>query len=459
MKKLKIDILFAVIAFREAEFFCNVARFLNKRYKLNSAFLTFYEPADNYLKEKRFKVFSLHKNINLKNVNVSREQIKNIENKYRIKNIRRLLFHEKLTFNRFDENKLSKKLVAYDNYFSSLLQDYEIGNVVQELGGFIAPLSLFYCCGCFNINHIFLEPSMFKGKLFFNVNSKEVSLIRPNQIDKKIERDIKDYVSGYNKDKRIMIPLKDKHHLGFGVKKLINADNFKKLAKKLCHKYIKRETEEYNAIYNHIKRHTLMLLCRCLLKGYYSEPDYSEKYIYFPLHVPLDFQLTVRDYKYINQIALAEYVSSILPYNYNLYIKEHPASVGGYGHHSLKALLKNTNVKLIKPGVNSYDLIKNSVVVFTINSKVGAEALMQGKKVVTVGSPYYKEADNVTTIKNLRELEKIDFEYLDVQTNIDYDFFCKVYMSSYKSELYNNNKQNLQDFSLALHKVINKLKK
>jgi capsule polysaccharide export protein KpsC/LpsZ len=117
-------------------------------------------------------------------------------------------------------------------------------------------------------------------------------------------------------------------------------------------------------------------------------------------------------------------------------------------------LLKNHNVKLIKPEINSYDLIKHSVVVFTINSKVGAEALMQAKPVVTVGSPYYGESHNVVQIKDLKSLEKLDFRRLAAQNDIDFDFFYKVYVSSSKSDLYNNNNQNIEDFSLALYQVI-----
>jgi hypothetical protein len=455
----KINILFAVIAFREAKFFCNVAEFIKNKYNINSAFLTFYEPADGYLEQRGHKVFSIHKNVKVRDKSVSDDKIKRVEVTYGIDNIRRLLFHEKLTFNRFNEYELMKKLIAYDEYFVKLFAEYQINNVVQELGGFIAPLSLFYRCRQVGVNHIFLEPALFKGRLFFNVNTTGVNLKSFHCIDDKAKQYVDEYIDGYNRDKRIMIPSKDKHHLGSGLKKLINADNLGKLVKKIYHKYIKRENEEYNAIYNHIKRHTLMLLCRSLLKRYYSEPDYSKKYIYFPLHVPLDFQLTVRDYKYINQIALAEYISNILPRGYYLYIKEHPASIGGYKYNAVKDLLKNHNVKLIKPEINSYDLINRSVVVFTINSKVGAEALMQAKPVVTVGSPYYGKSKNVIKIKDLKSLEKLDFRRLAAQNDIDFDFFYKVYVSSSKSDLYNNNNQNIKDFSFALYQAIGGSKK
>jgi hypothetical protein len=419
---------------------------------MNSAFLTFYEPADDYLEKQGQKVFSLHKSVNVKGEIVSDKKIKRIEDKYGIDNIRRLIFHEKSTFNRFNENKLIRKIIAYDRYFGHLFARYKIKTVVQELGGFIAPLSLFYRCRQDGVNHIFLEPALFKGRLFFNVNTIGVNL-EDSQLNKNIKKNVNEYINGYNKDKRIMIPLKDRHHLGSGLKKLVNADNFGKLAKKIYHKYIKRENEEYNAICNHVWRHTLMLLKKMFLKNYYSEPDYSKKYIYFPLHVPLDFQLTVRDYRYINQIALAEYISSILPYNYSLYIKEHPASIGGYAYNDLRRILKNRNVKLIKPEVNSYDLIKDSVSVLTINSKVGAEALMQGKQVITVGSPYYSESDNVINVKYLKDLEKLNFEELSMPREIDFNFFYKVYVSSHKADLYNNSSQNIEDFSLALCQV------
>jgi hypothetical protein len=90
---------------------------------------------------------------------------------------------------------------------------------------------------------------------------------------------------------------------------------------------------------------------------------------------------------------------------------------------------------------------------------VGAEALMQAKPVVTVGSPYYGKSKNVIKIKDLKSLEKLDFRRLAAQNDIDFDFFYKVYVSSSKSDLYNNNNQNIKDFSFALYQAIGGSKK
>ncbi|MHC4183759.1 MAG: hypothetical protein ACYSR0_10445, partial [Planctomycetota bacterium] len=371
MKSEEFDILFAVIAPREVTFFGKVADVLKEEYNLTSAFLTFYQPGDRYLSKNGYRVFSLHKEVHSVGVKTGADRIAEIENKYGIKNIRQLLLHEKLTFNRFDEDELVMKLIEYDRYFDSLLRQHKIDNVVQELGGFVAPMSLYYNCIHHNVRHVFIEPSMFKGRLFFNVDSMDVQLNQMVPPGQEILREVENYVGRYKKDRTVVVPDKDQHHfMDAGIRKILNRRNVKRLCEKLYYKYIRRQKEEYDAISNHIRQHLTMFLRRCLSKRFYCEPDYTKKYVYFPLHVPLDFQLTVRENRYLNQLSLIERIGDTLPLGCQLYIKEHPASIGGYEYGALKRILRNQNIRLIRPSMNSYDLIANALSVITINSKV-----------------------------------------------------------------------------------------
>jgi len=460
MKSEKFDVLFAVIAPREVTFFGKVADVLKERYNLTSAFLTFYQPGDSYLSRNGFHVFSLHKEVHLLGVKAEADRIARIENKYGVKNIRQLLLHEKLTFNRFDEDKLLLKLVEYDRYFDSLLRQHKIYNVVQELGGFIAPMSLYYNCIHHDVRHIFIEPSMFKGRLFFNVDSTNIQLNKMPPPGQEVLREVENYVGEYNKNKTVVVPDKDQHHfMDAGIRKFLNRRNIKRLCEKSYYKYIRREKEEYDAISNHIKQHLLMFLRRRLSKKFYHQPDYTKKYIYFPLHVPLDFQLTVREIRYLNQLSLIERIGDILPSGCQLYIKEHPASVGGYEYAALKRLLRNQNIKLIHPNVNSYDLIANASSIITINSKVGAEALMQGKAVIVLSNPYYAQARGAITLGDIQELPKVAFGYKNKTSEIDFGFLQRVYCNSFKGELYNEKTANVDDFACSLKTHLSKTDK
>ena len=453
---MNFDLLFAVIAPREVEFFSNIADIYKKEYGLSSAFLTFYEPGDRILTAKGYKVFSLHKEIKGFKGNFTEADLKKLEIKYKLSNIRSILTHEKLTFNRFDEEKLLSKLISYDRYFDHILKNNRFKRIVQELGAFIAPISLYFNAMANGVDHTFIEPSMFSGYVLFNRNSLDVSLDENNGLSEKSELMAKDYINAYHCDKPIVIPSKDKHHfMDAGLKKLFNNRNIKRLSEKLYYKYVRGEKEEYNAISNHIKRNISMAARRRFLGKLYSKPDYNKKYVYFPLHVPIDFQLTFREPKYLNQLYLAEYFSNVLPRGINLYIKEHPASIGAYDYWVLRKILKSKNIRLIQPSVNSYDLIKHSLCVATINSKVGAEALLQGKKVFVLGSPYYLQSRNAVKLRSLEDFAKIDFSKIDPKDiRVDNDFFALVAENSSKGELYDNSRKNLNDFSNSLKKAV-----
>jgi len=454
--KEQYDVLFAVIAPREVEFFANVADVLVGEHGLKCAFMTFYEPGDRYLAKRGYRVFSLHKEVDAHAVDVSANAARQIASRYGIQNVRDLLLHEKLTFNRFDEDKLLSKLIKYDRYFARLLESCEISGVVQELGGFIAPLSLCYNCRAYHVRHIFIEPSMYKGRLCYNVDSINNELSRVGDYDEQVRQEVRQYIEDYHQNKPIVIPIKDKHHFVWGLRKLINKRNIGCLCRKTYHKYVRREKEEYDAIYNHIKRHVGMCVRRLVMRRLYSRPDYGEEYIYYPLHSPIDFQLTVRETRYLNQIALAEYIANVLPYGVHLYIKEHPASIGGYNYSRVSRLLKNRNVKLINPAVNSYDLVERSLCVITINSKVGVEALMQGKKVMVLGEPPYAQAKAAVRVEDNSKLgEYISACKTDCGGEVDYDFFCRVYFNSFKGELYQDLASNVSNVAASLQEHLN----
>jgi len=453
---MDFDILFAVIAPREVEFFGNIADIYSKRYGLKCAFLTFYEPGDRTLTAKGYKVFSLHKEVGDISAHATPGDIERLQKKYSLPNIRSLLIHEKLTFCRFDEERLLSKLVAYDRYFDSLFANNRFRVIVQELGAFIAPISLFFNARANGVEHLFIEPAMYRGYVLFSRNSIDVSLKRPVAFSPDKERLAESYAAKYHGSKLVVIPSKDKHNfMDAGLRKLFNGRNIKRLSEKLYYKYVRGEKEEYNAIGNHVRRHLAMTTRRQFLGGLYSKPDYSRRYVYFPLHVPIDFQLTFREPKYLNQLYLAEYFSNVLPAGTSLYIKEHPASIGAYDYWALRKLLRSSNVKLIHPSVNSYDLIHSSLCVVTINSKVGAEALLQGKRVYVLGRPYYLASKRAEKLVQLDDFASIDFDSIDpAEKMVDSDFFRLVAENSAKGELYDNSPANLADFSESLKKAI-----
>lgn len=450
-----IDVLFAVIAPREVEFFVNIANYLKEQHNINSAFLTFYQPGDKYIAKNGYPVFSLHKNVNVKKTKISEKKISELEKKYKISNIRHLLVHEKLTFKRYNEKKLIQKLIAYDKYFEYILKKHKIKNIVQELGGFIAPLSLYYNAINTKTTHFFIEPAMFKGRLFFNKNSIDVSLSKSSRSTPDFQTYIKNYINQYSVSKTVVIPAKDKaHYKGAGIGKLLQKRFIFRTIGKLYHKYIKNEKEEYDAISTQISNYIKMFFTKLKQNKFYKPPDYKAPYVYYPLHVPLDFQLTIRESLYLDQLALIENLLKKLPFGWKLYIKEHPASIGAYDFNKIKRLLKqNKNLVFIKSNINSYDLIKNAQFVVTVNSKVGAEAVKQKKHVYTLGHPYYLQSYYCDFIA-LQDLDKIFYSNKKKSQKKDLSFYQSVFFSSFEGELYLNTDENIKKFGTAIKTIV-----
>jgi len=455
-KKQNIDIVFVALTMREVEFYANVAEIIKSKGQ-TVGFIVFFEPGVQFLQGKGNTVFNVAAEVNKGGYkNVNDKTVKEYEARYQI-DVRKSILHEKVTLSRFDENHLIQKLFTYLDYMENLIDNYEIGIIVQELGGFISILAAFYCAKRNRLSHIFLEPSLFTGRLLFNLNELNVEIEPAEGVPGQV---LKDYLAEYRKSKTVVIPDKDRHHFKDAtVSKLVNKENARKLFNKLWFKYIKRQNQEFDAILNHVSRFSRMVINRKrLAKEYVLQEDVSgiNNYIYYPLHVPLDFQLTVRTNEYLNQIALLEYVANILPYGIYLFVKEHPAQIGAYTKSELGRLLKSQNVRLLHPRINSYDIVKNAKAVLTINSKVGAEAIMQLKHVIVLGEAFYR---GMGVTKDLNSVKELYDHFLFLREREDdfplaedevLRFLNSVYHNTLPGELYNNSNENVNDFTESL---------
>lgn len=461
-------ILFAPIAERESKFYVNVIKQLKDEYS-GYGFLSFCQPGNDHAKRENIDVYDVYNY--LESDKVGAQSINKIEEIYCIDNINKLLVHESVTFCNYDKAKLVDKFVNYllavDRIFLDLLNKYDSRNifVFQELGGFIAPLSLYFNCKKYNINHTFFEPSYFKGRIHFNTNTLAAFIDYDLKNDEMNESAL-EYVNQALVEKSIVIPLKDQaHYAVMGFRKIFNLINIKKTLIKLKLKYIYGYKQEYDHIYNHIKRYLQMYLNKLCSVGIYtnSVSDIDQKYIFFPLHVKLDYSLTIRSLEYFNQLAFLEYLCNVLPFGYLVVTKEHPATEGGFRSSELRDLIKkNSNLRILKSKINAYDIVEKSECVVTVNSKVGYEALTKNKEVVVLGNAHYRESGLVWKIEKLSDCEEVLREILLNQkkkniSNNRLKFFSRVWRSSYSSELYNNDNNNVVKFVNAIKKHILKI--
>ncbi len=449
---------------REVEFFADVARRLKSNDReLNVCFVSFFQPGNRRLREMGFRCFDLYEGMASHAV-PDGAQIRALEQRYGIDNLHRLLIHEKLTQGQYDDDVLLAKFSAYLARLDAILDEIRAGQpgqelvVLQELGGFVAPLSLYFAARRHGASHVFFEPSFFKGRLHYVVNG--LGACHPAAVDVPADTrtTVRAYLAGSRAQRAPVVPVKDRHHFrDMGLAKVFNTANATRLYRKLRYKW-QGLRQEYEYPWHHTVRSLRMLVDRRRSAGLYASFDErtrSSAYVYFPFHVQLDYALTVRSPEYLDQIGLVRYLADVLPGGLRLYVKEHPASVGGFGYRALRDLLHtHSNVRVIHPAVNSYDIIENAKAVVTINSKVGAEALMLGKRVAVLGDAFYSNASLVQRVARPGEVDGVISAMIgqgrDPSQEEVEQFFGQVWEASRAGELYVMEHGNVQAFTDSL---------
>ncbi|RLA64060.1 MAG: hypothetical protein DRQ88_11530 [Epsilonproteobacteria bacterium] len=182
--------------------------------------------------------------------------------------------------------------------------------------------------------------------------------------------------------------------------------------------FIEQLRTPYSKPWRGAYNYALKMIRSKVAKTIYSKPDYTEKYIFFPLHVEWDSPILVWNPLFINQLFLIKIIARSLPSDTTLYVKEHISDIGGTPLTQLKKIQDTPKVKLINPQEDSHKLIKNSEIVLVIAGTAGWEGVLMEKPVISVGNTYYSKLTwNVRdltqlqdTIKKARKGTKADTE-------------------------------------------------
>jgi hypothetical protein len=376
---------------------------------------------------------------------------------YGIPNPALLLGHEKAAYELSDTRALELKfkghLAAMDAILRSLLARGGRWCVVQELGGFTSVLSAYYAARRLGIDNWFIEPSFFRGRLFFTPNTFEAPRIplASGGASAEVRRIIDSIVD----NRTVVIPAKDRLHYRGASKKLLDPKNIRRLFEKLAAKHLRGEQEEFQQIGGHVSRHLRMFANSGKLSRHYQAIPAGERFIYYPLHVPADFALTVRSPEYLDQYALIDYLCRVAPLGYRVVIKEHPALVGAVSPARISDLLsRHDNFKVLSPALNNHAVLAGADVVITVNSKSGAEALLHGTPVVVLGNAFYEDCPLVHRVAGLAGLQDALSRALDpaaaYESTAALSFFEAVWDVSCPGELYDLTPANVDVFAASL---------
>jgi len=141
-------------------------------------------------------------------------------------------------------------------------------------------------------------------------------------------------------------------------------------------------------------------------------PDFSKKYIYFPLHNQPEASTSAMGGLFVNQFLAIDMLSSALPEGWELYIKENPGQwimqrthVGRFpGFYEDAARLKN--VRLVPHSTSTFALIESAQAVASVTSFACWEGMLKGIPAIICGYPWFMHCDGVFRFQNFNECEE-----------------------------------------------------
>ncbi|SDR81323.1 capsule biosynthesis protein [Bradyrhizobium canariense] len=371
-----------------------------------------------------------------------------------------LFSHERVTFGIRSTAALRRRFMIYSNAMELVLDQLAARGqraiVVQELGGFLSVIACFYAAKKRGIRNWFIEPSFFRGRLYYTPDSFTAPDTMGIPADA-ISADVRNYLDQTLKQRAIVIPQKDRHQYSAAFNKIANARNARRLVEKLWDQFALGKHQEFGHNLRHARAHAAMAVGATRLRKLYR-PMPETPFVYYPLHVPADMALTLRSPEYLDQVATIDFLLRTIPDTHALVVKEHPAQIGAIPAGRLFELARRfDNFILLPPQTNNYAVLGRADAVVSVNSKSGAEAVLLGKPVIVMGDAFYRSCPLVFAVDRLRDVPQRLREALHSQ---GFDpakaapYFETAWRKSFPGELYIDHPQQLDTFAASLVSAI-----
>ena len=147
----------------------------------------------------------------------------------------------------------------------------------------------------------------------------------------------------------------------------------------------------------------------------------DDKYIIYPLHYEPEASTLVRAFKFSDQLALIKSITKVLPLDVKLIVKEHGGNKGYRKTEFYRELSYMPNVVLRPPEYNVTELISNCICVITLTGRMGWEAIVNNKPVITLGRSYWSSFYKVHNVQSLKELSNAISECYQTSGQSDVD--------------------------------------
>jgi hypothetical protein len=135
--------------------------------------------------------------------------------------------------------------------------------------------------------------------------------------------------------------------------------------------------------------------------------SHGERYFIFPLQYEPEATTLVRAYPFSDQMSVIERIAKALPLGTTLVVKEHRGNHGYRKPSSYRNLHYLPNVRLVPREAVLDDLIKNSLGIITLNSRMGWEGLVLRKPVIALGKGFWTFFNKVKNPGSWAELRNM----------------------------------------------------
>lgn len=136
--------------------------------------------------------------------------------------------------------------------------------------------------------------------------------------------------------------------------------------------------------------------------------DLTVPYVYFPLSFQPESTTECLGGHFADILTAVEKIRSLIPPTWKIYLKDHVIQYEFARDKVFFERLKSIpNLILVDRFHSSFELIRNSQFVATLNGTVGWEAIHMGKKAVTFGGIYYQGLPGVFLYSQSLKLEEI----------------------------------------------------
>jgi hypothetical protein len=179
------------------------------------------------------------------------------------------------------------------------------------------------------------------------------------------------------------------------------------------------------------------------IRGYddlYSTFDKEMPYAFYALSYEPELSILLLSPFDTDQRNIIWRLARSLPAGMILYVKEHPQMTPYRPRRFYQELKKIPNVRILRPEVSSFEIMRSAQLVSTITGAVGWEASLFGKPVITFGEVFYNALPSVARSKTPEELPALveNSSIPNQEKKIRFDFFphCSPTVSNATCSMY-----------------------